>query len=190
MELFHHVTEDTDFISEGLSGMKLMEHRDEAGISVFTSRAWRKMLDIRGSLVHEFILEFFNFLGTSPLYTLIRDPILRLCHRLIACSIAGRKRAHISGGQFVARLAKPFGLLTAEILGGLTIIAPELPIIDMTDLPVVAAGAPAVAEDAPIIDEGGQADLAPEQAPHQPPPPSPAAARTIPQRLGRLEEDV
>ncbi|GJV06568.1 hypothetical protein Tco_1344224 [Tanacetum coccineum] len=42
----------------------------------------------------------------------------------------------------------------------------------------------------PIIDEGGQADPAPEQAPQQPPPPYPAAAKTIPQRLGRLEEDV
>ncbi|GKC80184.1 hypothetical protein Tco_1130958 [Tanacetum coccineum] len=233
-----------DLMAEGLSGRMLMEHRDEAGISVFTSRAWRRMLDIRGSLVHEFILEFFSmfrfgqaildldtpgnlqfqlggarrrmswrqfilalglhteeemqtagdFLGTSPSYTLIRDHILRLCHRLIACSIAGRsqapkkeeERAHISGGQFVARLATHFGLLTAEILGGLTIIAPELPIIDMTDLVRLQI----FAEDAPIINEGGQVDPAPEQAPQQPPPPSPAAAKTIPQRLERLEEDV
>ncbi|GKF02131.1 hypothetical protein Tco_0029054 [Tanacetum coccineum] len=56
--------------------------------------------------------------------------------------------------------------------------------------PVTAAGAPAVAEDALIIDEGSQADPTPEQAPQQPPPPSLAAAKTIPQRLGRLEEDV
>ncbi|GKD67763.1 hypothetical protein Tco_1321853 [Tanacetum coccineum] len=116
-----------------------------------------------------------DFLGTAPSYTLIRDPILRLCHRLIAYSITGRSqalekvtvtdlfylrwidvslvnvpyllarylrlftarrksRAYISGGQFVARLAEEFGLLTAEILGGLTVIAPELPIIDMTEL--------------------------------------------------------
>ncbi|GKB53559.1 hypothetical protein Tco_0904312 [Tanacetum coccineum] len=53
-----------------------------------------------------------------------------------------------------------------------------------------AAGAPDDAEDAPIVDEGGQADLAPVQAPQQPPPPPSAAAKTIPQRLGRLEEDV
>ncbi|GJS38418.1 hypothetical protein Tco_0563461 [Tanacetum coccineum] len=285
-------------------------HTRKAGVSVFTSRAWRRMLDIRGPLVHELILEFFStfrfgqaildldtpgtlqfqlggssrrmswrqfilalglymeeeiqkagfgvywaesakhipdkgdlrdywmgissagdFLGTSPSYTLIRDPILRLCHRLIAYSIAGRSqapekvtvtdlfylrwmdvgsvnvpyllarylrlftagrksRAHISSGQFVGRLAEEFGLLTAKILGGLTVIAPELPIIDMTELPVATAGAPAVAEDAPIIDEGGQADLAPEQAPQQPPPPPLAHARTIPQSMARLEEDV
>ncbi|GJS64947.1 putative reverse transcriptase domain-containing protein [Tanacetum coccineum] len=42
--------------------------------------------------------------------------------------------AHISGGQFVARLAEHFGLLTAEILGGLMVIAPELLIIDMAEL--------------------------------------------------------
>ncbi|GKE32705.1 hypothetical protein Tco_1452027, partial [Tanacetum coccineum] len=241
-----------DLMAEGLSGRMLMEHRDETGVSVFTSRAWRRMLDIRGPLVHELILEFYrissarDFLGTTLSYTLIRDLILRLRHRLIAYSIAGRSqalekvtvkdlfylrgmdvgsvsvpyllarylrlfsagrksRAHISGGQFVARLAEHFGLLTVEILGGLTVIAPELPIIHMTELvrlqicaqfddtwawvamgperqPVATAGVPAVAEDVLIIDEGGQTDLAPEQAPQQPPPPSLAAARTIPQR--------
>ncbi|GJR25300.1 hypothetical protein Tco_1101532 [Tanacetum coccineum] len=61
--------------------------------------------------------------------------------------------AHISRGQFVARLADHFGLLTAEILGGLTVIAPELPV-----------------------------DLS-SASTHQ-------LCRTIPQRLGILEEDV
>nr|GEY14774.1 hypothetical protein [Tanacetum cinerariifolium] len=247
----------------------LMEHRDEVGVSVFTSRAWRRLFDIRGPLLHELILEFFStfrfgqaildvdtlgtlqfqlggarrrmswrefivalglhmeeemqtagfgaywagrarkildkgdlrdywmgissagdFLGTAQSYTLIRDLILRFCHQLIACSIVGRK-----------------------ILGELTVIAPELLVIDMAELvglhiyvelddtwawvamgperqPDDAAGAPAEAEDALIIDEGGQADPAPSQAPQQPSPPPPAPARTIPQRLGRLEEDV
>ncbi|GJT65634.1 hypothetical protein Tco_1017114 [Tanacetum coccineum] len=40
----------------------------------------------------------------------------------------------IFGGQFVARLAEHFRLLTAEILGGLMVIALELPIIDMAEL--------------------------------------------------------
>ncbi|GJY43718.1 hypothetical protein Tco_0431931 [Tanacetum coccineum] len=120
--------------------------------------------------------------------------------------------AHISGGQFMARLAEHFGLLTVEILGGLMVITPELPIIDMAELvrlhicaqfddtwdwvamgpekqPDVAVGAPAISEDAPAVDEGDQAVPTPVQAPQQPPLP-PAAARTIPQRLGRLEEDV
>ncbi|GJW50773.1 hypothetical protein Tco_0092124 [Tanacetum coccineum] len=34
-----------------------------------------------------------DFLGTAPSYIAIQDPILRLCHRLIACSIAGRSQA-------------------------------------------------------------------------------------------------
>ncbi|GJR14237.1 hypothetical protein Tco_0796889 [Tanacetum coccineum] len=292
----------------------LMEHRDDQGVSLFTSRAWRRLFDIRGPLVHELILEFCStfrfgqaildldtsgalqfqlggakrrmswrefilalglytaeemqtvrfgaywadsarqipdkgdlrdywigistagdFLSTTPSYTTIRDPILRLCHRLIACSVAGgsqapekvtvtdlfylrgmdidsvnapyllarylrlfaagrKSGAHISGGQFVARLAEHFGLLTVEILGGLTVIALELPIINMAELvrlqicvhlddtwawvamgperqPDASAGAPAVDEDAPAVDEGDQAIPAPMQAPQQPPPP-------------------
>ncbi|GKD83094.1 hypothetical protein Tco_1349933 [Tanacetum coccineum] len=134
-----------------------------------------------------------DFLGTAPSYTLSEIRFLGcaigmdvgsvnvpyLLARYLRLFAARRKSgAHISSGQFVARLAEHFGLLTVEILGGLTVIAPELPIIDMTGL------------DAPIIDEGDQTDPAPEQAPQQPPPPSLAAARTIPQRLERLEEDV
>ncbi|GJX24684.1 hypothetical protein Tco_0230980 [Tanacetum coccineum] len=168
-----------------------------------------------------------DFLGLPPSYTLIRDSVLRLFHRMMAHSIVGRSQApekvtvtdlrfaagrksgaHISGGQFVARLADHFGLLTAEILGGLTVIAPELPIIDMGELvrlqicmevddtwawvairperqPDAVAGALGVAQDAPIIDEGGQADPAPVQAPLPP-----AGSRTMPQRMARLEEDA
>ncbi|GJY04573.1 hypothetical protein Tco_0370513 [Tanacetum coccineum] len=49
-----------DLMAEGLSGRMLMEHRDEVSVNVFTSRAWRRMFDIRGPLVHELILEFFG----------------------------------------------------------------------------------------------------------------------------------
>nr|GEV88471.1 hypothetical protein [Tanacetum cinerariifolium] len=38
----------------------LMEHRDAQGHSVFTSRAWRRLFEIQGPLVHELILEFFR----------------------------------------------------------------------------------------------------------------------------------
>ncbi|GJZ03114.1 hypothetical protein Tco_0521075 [Tanacetum coccineum] len=292
-----------ELMRDGLFARMVMEHRDDAGVVVFTSRAWGRLFDTRGPLLggarrrlswRQFILALGlhtgeemespgfarywsesermipgkgdlhdywrgistdgDFLGPPPSYTLIRDPVLRLCHRMMAHSIAGRSQApekvtvtdlfylrgldvgsvnipyllarylrrfaagrksgaHISGGQFVARLAEHFGLLTAEILGGLTVIAPELPIIDMGELvrlqicmevddtwawvamgperqPDAAAGALAVAEDAPAVDEGDQAVSAPVQAPQQPPPPPPAAARTMPQRLGRLEEEV
>ncbi|GKB57302.1 hypothetical protein Tco_0913488, partial [Tanacetum coccineum] len=161
-----------------------------------------------------------DFLGTAPSYTAIRDPILRLCHRLIACSIAGRSQApekvtvtdlfylrgmdvdsvnvpyllarylrlfaigrksnaHISDGLFVARLAQHFGLLTTEILGGLIVIAPKIPIIDIAELVRLQ-----ICEQ---LDDtwGDHADPTPVQAP-----PPLAAARTIPQRMVRLEEDV
>nr|GFA88233.1 hypothetical protein [Tanacetum cinerariifolium] len=105
-----------DLMAMGLSSRMLMEYRDAQGYSVFPSRAWRRLFDIRGLLVHELILEFFStfrlrargrdlsaywikissvgdFLGTPPSYTLIKDPILRLCHRIITCSIARRSQA-------------------------------------------------------------------------------------------------
>ncbi|GKE60157.1 hypothetical protein Tco_1510524 [Tanacetum coccineum] len=77
--------------------------------------------------------------------------------------------------------------MTAEILVGLTVIALALPIIEMGPerQPDAAAGSPRVAQDALIIDEGGQADPVPVQAP-----PPPAPARTMPQRKAKLEEDV
>ncbi|GKB48955.1 hypothetical protein Tco_0899708, partial [Tanacetum coccineum] len=213
-----------DLMAEGLSGRMLMEHRDAQGA----------ILDLDMPRALQFQLGGFkrrissagDFLGTSPSYTVIQDPILRLCHRLITCSIAGRSQApekvtmtdlfylrgmdidsvnvlyllsrylrlfaagrksgaHISRGEFVAYLVEHFGLPTTEILGGLTVISPELLIIDMAKQPDAAAGAPRVAQDAPVIDEGGQADPAPVHAP-----PPPAAARTMPQRMARLEEDV
>ncbi|GJZ14107.1 hypothetical protein Tco_0549337 [Tanacetum coccineum] len=160
-----------------------MEYRDTEGQSLFTSQAWRRLFDIRDPLVHELILEFFStfrfresvldldttralqfqlggarhhirisFAGDFLAKWHCRLPILliwilmlRLCHRLIACSIAGRSQTHEKGAHEAA-------------------------------------------EDAPAVDEGAQAILAPMQAP-QPPPPPPAVGRTMPQRLGRLEED-
>ncbi|GKD24444.1 hypothetical protein Tco_1230658 [Tanacetum coccineum] len=46
-------------MAEGLRGRMLMEHRDAQGQSLFTSRAWRRLFEIRGPLVHELNLEFF-----------------------------------------------------------------------------------------------------------------------------------
>nr|GEU61057.1 putative reverse transcriptase domain-containing protein [Tanacetum cinerariifolium] len=103
---------------------------------------------IRGSeclLDQDLIYEGFSRYTPSytlirdPFYTLIRDPMLGLCHGLITCSIAGRsqafeKGAMISGGQFVSRLAKHFGLLTKERLKGLMVIVRDLPVIDMSEL--------------------------------------------------------
>ncbi|GKB31190.1 hypothetical protein Tco_0870591 [Tanacetum coccineum] len=109
-----------------------------------------------------------------------------LLARYLRLFASGRKQgAMISGGQFVARLAKHFGLLTKERLEGLTVIVRDLLEIDMDELPVATAGAFEIAEGASDVVEGDQAISTPVQVP-QPPP----AARTISQRLARLEEDV
>ncbi|GJT56260.1 hypothetical protein Tco_0991314 [Tanacetum coccineum] len=39
-----------DLMAEGLSTRMLMEQRDDQGVSLFTSRAWRRPFDIRGLL--------------------------------------------------------------------------------------------------------------------------------------------
>ncbi|GJT33348.1 putative ribonuclease H-like domain-containing protein [Tanacetum coccineum] len=203
---------------DGLFARMVMEHRDDAGVVVFTSRAWRRLFDTRGPLVKELILEWSqetieleavysglglhtgeemespsfarywsesermipgkgdlhdywrgistdgDFLGPPSSYTLIRDPVLRLCHRMMAHSIVGGVRhlkrfatrrksgAHISGGQFVARLAEHFGLLTVKILRGLMVITHELLIIDMGELEDVHAIRRELTEQCEVID--------------------------------------
>ncbi|GJY94154.1 hypothetical protein Tco_0510515 [Tanacetum coccineum] len=47
-------------MAEGLSARMLMEHRDDQGVSLFTSKAWRRLFDIRGPLIHELILKFYS----------------------------------------------------------------------------------------------------------------------------------
>ncbi|GKB31885.1 hypothetical protein Tco_0871286 [Tanacetum coccineum] len=117
-----------------------------------------------------------DFSETVPSYTSSRDPLRRLCHRLIAVSISvrgqapekvtatdlfylrrmdegttmnvpyllaqylfrhtkGRKcGARMSGGHFVGRLAKHFGLVTEEGLQGLTMVVGELKVIIIDEL--------------------------------------------------------
>ncbi|GJX04426.1 hypothetical protein Tco_0190342 [Tanacetum coccineum] len=233
----------------------------------------REALTDRGSLVHEFMLEFFStcrpddnkirldiadtlcfqldgfeaywagslrgitdkgdlsdywarisldgdFLRVVPSYTSIRNPLKRLCHRLIAVRISGRgqapekylfryaegrkRGARLSGGYFVGRLAKHFGLVMKEGLQGLTMVVRELKIIDMDDLvklhicerlgdtwalvapgpkrqQVIVAGALEDVEGAQAEVEGVQADPAPVQEPQ--PPLVAASTRTMVQRM-------
>ncbi|GKB61006.1 hypothetical protein Tco_0917192 [Tanacetum coccineum] len=157
-------------------GLHTTKEMETVGFGAYWAKSARQIPD-KGDLRDYWIgiSSARDFLGTASSYTLIRDPILRLCHRLIACSIAGKCQAPekvtmtdlfyltsmdvgsvnvpyllamylrlfaarrksgalISGGQFVARLAEHFGLLTKERLQGLTVIAPALPVIDMAEL--------------------------------------------------------
>ncbi|GJV22184.1 hypothetical protein Tco_1371204 [Tanacetum coccineum] len=180
-----------DLMAEGLSARMLMKHRDAQGVSLFTSRAWRQLFDIRGLLVHELIMEFFStfrfgetildldkagalqfqlggtvgfgaywadsarqildkgdlrdswigissvgdFIGIALSYTSIRDLILRQCHRLIACNIAGRSQApeKVTMTDLFYLRGMDVGSVN-DRLWGLTVISPALPVIDMTEL--------------------------------------------------------
>ncbi|GKA60554.1 hypothetical protein Tco_0759961 [Tanacetum coccineum] len=94
-------------MAEVLSTRMLMEHTNAQGQSIFTSYALRQLFETRGPLVHKLILEFFS--------------TFRMAEGVIDLDVVGRKRrVMISLGQFVARLAKHFGLLTKQRLQGLT----------------------------------------------------------------------
>nr|GEW95851.1 hypothetical protein [Tanacetum cinerariifolium] len=204
-------------MAKGLRGRMLMEHMDAQGQSVLTSRAWRRLFDIRGPLVYELILEFFST---------FRDPMLRLCHRLIACSIVRRSQApekvivtdlfyprrmdvgSVNVPYLLTRYLRFFasGRKHGEMISG------DLPIIDMAKLvrlqicvklddtwawvasrperqPDATDSTLEATKDAPVADEGALVVIAPMQAP-QPSPPAARPAQTMAQRLARVEEDV
>ncbi|GJW53082.1 hypothetical protein Tco_0097167 [Tanacetum coccineum] len=96
----------------------------------------------------------------------------------------GRKSgARLSQGHFIGRLAYHFGPVSDDGLRGLSVLTPQ----GAERQPVIAAATLGGAEDAPDIDEGAQAIPAPI---HAPPPPQPTIGRYMPQRLGRLEEEI
>ncbi|GKE09870.1 hypothetical protein Tco_1413421 [Tanacetum coccineum] len=181
-----------ELMDERLRGRMLMKHKDAQGQSVESGRQISNKGDL--SAYWREIYSEGDFLGTPPSYTLIRDPMLRLCYRLITCSIVGRSQA------------------LEKVFEGLTVIVRDLLVIDMAELvrlhicmelddtwdwvapgpkrqQVVVAGAPDATEDAPVAEESAPAVPAPVQAPH-PPPPVARPSRTMAQRLVRVEEDV
>ncbi|GJV45905.1 hypothetical protein Tco_1430441 [Tanacetum coccineum] len=131
--------------------------------------------------------------------------MLRLCHSLIACSIARRSQApkkvtmtdlFYLRGMDVGSVNIPYLLSRYLRLfssgrkrramiskGQFAWVAPG-----PERQPDVAAGAFEVAEDAPVVDEGALAVPAPVQVPQ--PPPAARPARTMARRIARLEEDV
>ncbi|GKE53491.1 hypothetical protein Tco_1488647 [Tanacetum coccineum] len=103
-----------------------------------------------------------DFLGPPPSYTLIRDSILRLFHRMMAHNIAGRSQAlekvtvidlfYLRGldvGSIIdmAELVRLHIYVQLDDTWAWVAIGPERQ-------PDAVAGAPAVAKDALAIDEG------------------------------------
>nr|GEV06054.1 hypothetical protein [Tanacetum cinerariifolium] len=84
-----------------------------------------------------------DFLRPTPSYVFIYDPVRRLCHMMISCSISsggrnlrrhaeGRKsRARLSGGHFIGCLAAHFGLVSDQGLRGLSMVTHKLPLIEL-----------------------------------------------------------
>ncbi|GJW43941.1 hypothetical protein Tco_0072740 [Tanacetum coccineum] len=218
-------------MAEGLSARMLMEHKDDQGVSLFTSRAWRWLFDITVPLVHELILEFFskfwfgeevtNLDTAGALQFQLGGARRRLSWRQFILALGLYTTEEMKTGSHLLEisLAQPhpklllgiqfLGCTTEERLQGLTVIALTLSVIDIGELVRLqicvkindtwawvalglerqhdaTAGAPEAAEDALVVDEGGQPDSAPIHAPLPPP----AVARTMPQRMARLEEDV
>ncbi|GKA21540.1 hypothetical protein Tco_0701529 [Tanacetum coccineum] len=118
----------------------------------------------------------------------------------------------MSGGHFIRRLAEHFGLVSDEGLMGLTMIARELLVIDMDELVrlhicdrlgytwdwvapgperqlAAAVGALENVEGTHAEVKGVQSDPTMVHVP-QPPPAATTVVRTMPYRMGRLEEEV
>nr|GEV79352.1 hypothetical protein [Tanacetum cinerariifolium] len=126
-------------------GLHTEQDMTEAGFRAYWAGSDRVILDKWG--LRDYWIEMSSdrdFLGTAPSNVLIRDPVMRLCHRMIAYSISahylfrhaeGRKiEARLSGGHFIARLAVHFGLVSDEGLRGLSVVTGELPLIDLHEI--------------------------------------------------------
>ncbi|GJR06722.1 hypothetical protein Tco_0529706 [Tanacetum coccineum] len=142
-------------------GLHTKEEMVEAGFGAYWSGSERVIPD-KGDL-RDYWMEISSdrdFLGLAPSYVFIRDPMRRLCHRIIACIIYGRgqapEKAWVAPGPERQQAA--------------------------------TVGVPRATEDALVADQGTQAIPAPVQA-HQPPLPAPQH-RTMSQRIKRIKEEM
>ncbi|GKB62278.1 hypothetical protein Tco_0918464 [Tanacetum coccineum] len=138
---------------------------------------------------------FGDFFGTTPSYTSIRDPMLRLCHRLIACSIAGRSQA-----------PKKVTITDLFYLKGMDVGLVNVPYLLARYLRMFASGRKRgamisrgqcfarLAKHFGLLTEQKLQGLtmitipAPIQAPQ--PPPAAGPAKSLPQRVARLGDEV
>ncbi|GJT54583.1 hypothetical protein Tco_0989637 [Tanacetum coccineum] len=201
----------TYLMAEGLSGRMLIEHRDAKGHSVLLVelgggylrfKAWlhtaeemesagfgaywaksARQIPNKGGLSAYWVMisSAGDFLGTSPSYTSITDLMLRLCHMLIACNIAGRSQApkkvtvtdlfylrgvDVGSVNIPYLLARYLGMFASGRKRGVMISEGQF--VARLAEHVAAAGALEVAEGAPDVDESDHAVSVPVHAPQPP----------------------
>ncbi|GJU91991.1 hypothetical protein Tco_1304414 [Tanacetum coccineum] len=117
-------------------GLHTEQEMAKDGFGAYWDGSYRLILDKEDLRDYWIEISFDrDFLGPAPSYVLIRDPVRRLCHRMIAYSISGEEeRGQVSGGHFIGRLAMHFGLVIDERLRGLQVVTRELPLIDLHEL--------------------------------------------------------
>ncbi|GJU82062.1 hypothetical protein Tco_1284427 [Tanacetum coccineum] len=126
--------------------------------------------DLRGYWAE--ISSFGDFLTMVPSYTAIREPLRRLCHCLIAFTIAGRGQAPEKVTTIDPYYLRSIdeGTVNVPYLLALylfriafeDLVVRDLTMIDMDELVGAAAGAAHV--DLKVAEEGVQADLGPAKA--------------------------
>nr|GEV43507.1 hypothetical protein [Tanacetum cinerariifolium] len=163
------------------------------GQELFTSHAWRRLFEIRASLLggarRRMTWRQFNLaLGLHPAEEMAKDGFEaywgQAPKKVTAIDLfyprsmdqgtanvphtKGRKsESRMSGGYFIMHLAEHFGLVTDEGLMGLFVIACEL--LGPERQPIAAASVLEVTEGAPLVDESVLAFPTPVHAPQPPP---------------------
>ncbi|GKD71837.1 hypothetical protein Tco_1325927, partial [Tanacetum coccineum] len=166
-----------ELLRDELFARMAMEHRDEAVLVRWSQEAPELEAVYSGlRITHRGgdgrdILTGGDFLGPPPSYTLIKDPVLRLCHRMMAHSIAGRSQTpeKVTVTDLFYLRGMDVGSVNIPYLLARYLRRVRLQICVQLDdtwawvamgperQPDAAAGTPANAEDTLIVDEGDQA---------------------------------
>ncbi|GKD09840.1 hypothetical protein Tco_1189525, partial [Tanacetum coccineum] len=184
-----------DLMVDRLSSRMLMEHRDAQGQSLerlcLVDTAGALQFQLGGVRRRMSWREFILALGLHTIEEMqtARDPILRLCHIPITCSITGRSQApeKVTVTNLFYLRGMDIGLVNVPYLlasGAFWITyLGEAPLVDGN------CARPPCYRYGRVADEGALAVPTPVQAP-QTPPPAAAPAQTMAQRLARVEEDM
>ncbi|GJV80934.1 hypothetical protein Tco_1516804 [Tanacetum coccineum] len=197
----------TEEMGQGLTNRLRMEYTGADGQVVFTSYAWRQLFRIRGLHIEEMIdtdgfraywveslreiaskadlRDYWtrissagDFLSTFPSYTLIREPLRRLCHSMDEGTLvnvpyllayymfrhaSGRKQgARMSECHFIARLRVPFRVITNDSLRTLTVAVRRLTTVDVDEHVRAVARATQINPEGPKVGVVHLKDAAPQ----------------------------